>query len=48
MPLIMKATANNTTPIEARVEVLYKAVGVVIKIVYAFAFQEQFLNIPGF
>ena len=48
LPEILKATKHNTMPIKARVSIAVKTVGVLVKIIYAFLFQEQFLNVPGF
>lgn len=40
LPEIIKATKNNSIPFKERVHLLYKLVGVIIKLIFAFAFQE--------
>jgi len=48
LPEILIATKHNNIPMADRMEILIKLVGFLIKIGYAFAFQEQFMKIPGF
>lgn len=48
LPEIVRATRGNRIPIKYRLDLWVKLVGVLIKLVYAFAFQEQYLPIPGF
>lgn len=48
LPEILKATEHNDIPYTERIYILTGLAGFLIKIGYAFAFQEQFLKIPGF
>lgn len=48
MPEILKATKVNPISFDERIGGLRKALGVIVKIVYAFLYQEQFLPVPGF
>lgn len=48
LPEIVKATSGNKIPFKYRLDLGTKVIGVAIKLIYAFTYQEQFLPIPGF
>lgn len=48
LPEIVKATENNSTPLTERLNLIIIFSGVLLKLIFAFVFQEKFLPIPGF
>lgn len=48
LPVIVEATKGNNIPFKERVDLLVMLLGVLVKLAFAFSYQEQFLPIPGF
>lgn len=48
MPEILKAVENNKIPVKERLKLILKFTGVVVKLVYAFLYQEEHIPVPGF
>ena len=48
LPEIIRATYGNRIPFTKRVGLLFRIYGVIMKLIFALTFQEQFLPIPGF
>lgn len=48
LPVIVEATKKNKIPMNKRLGLMVKFWGVMIKILYAFLYQEEFLPVPGF
>jgi len=48
LPELKPKVANIHWPLKTKIDVVEKFTGMIIKIIYAFLYQEKFLKVPGF